>query len=92
MGEQIIKDYQLISINQLVRAIREGRDNSERFCFIVGSGASVSSGIPTGTKLEYQWMREMEKDPGLEEVREVAKSLKSYLLNFPTFKYRLITR
>ena len=81
MGEQIIKDYQLISINQLVRAIREGRDNSERFCFIVGSGASVSSGIPTGTKLEYQWMREMEKDPGLEEVREVAKSLKSYLDN-----------
>lgn len=81
MSEQMIKDYQLISINQLVRAIREGKENAERFCFIIGSGASVSSGIPTGTTLEYQWMKEMEEDFGLEGIREAAKSLKGYLDN-----------
>lgn len=81
MSEQMIKDYQLISINQLVRAIREGKENAERFCFIIGSGASVSSGIPTGTTLEYRWMKEMEEDFGLEGIREAAKSLKGYLDN-----------
>ncbi|MCM1154970.1 MAG: tetratricopeptide repeat protein [Roseburia sp.] len=81
MAEQIIKDYQLISINQLIRAMKEGRDNAERFCFIIGSGASVSSGIPTGAVLESQWMKEMEEASGLEEIREVAKGLKEYLDN-----------
>ncbi|MDE6015117.1 MAG: tetratricopeptide repeat protein [Acetatifactor sp.] len=81
MGEQIVNNYQLISINQLVRAIEEGRSNSERFCFIIGSGASVSSGIPTGISLEYQWMKEMEETSGLEEIREVAKILENYLEN-----------
>ena len=61
MSEKIVKDYQIISVNQLVKAVREGRSNSERFCFIIGSGASVSSGIPTGAGLEAQWMKEMEE-------------------------------
>ena len=79
MSEQIISSHQLISINQLVRALKEGRSNSERFCFIIGSGASVSSGIPAGAALEYQWMEEMEKSFGLEEIRELAKTLGKHL-------------
>ena len=71
MSEKIVKDYQIISVNQLVKAVREGRSNSERFCFIIGSGASVSSGIPTGAGLEAQWMKEMEESPGLDENGEV---------------------
>ncbi|MDE5932986.1 MAG: tetratricopeptide repeat protein, partial [Lachnospiraceae bacterium] len=81
MAEQIVKDYQIISINQLVRAMAEGRGNSERFCFIIGSGASVSSGIPTGVTLEYRWMEEMEETSGMEEIRENAKKLKDCLDN-----------
>lgn len=81
MAEQIVKDYQIVSINQLVRAMAEGKSNSERFCFIIGSGASVSSGIPTGVALEYQWMKEMEETSGLEEIRENAKKLKDCLDN-----------
>lgn len=79
MSEQIISNHQLISINQLVRALKEGRGNSERFCFIIGSGASVSSGIPAGAALEDQWMEEMEKSFGLEEIRELAKTLGKHL-------------
>ena len=81
MGEQIIKKHQIISTNQLVNAIKEGRSNSERFCFILGSGASVSSGIPTGGTLECQWMKEMEEDIGIEEIRETAENLKGNLEN-----------
>lgn len=52
MAEQIIEDYRIISTKQLVGAIKEGISGSERFCFILGSGASVSSGIPMGSELE----------------------------------------
>ena len=31
--------------------------HKERFCFILGSGASVSSGIPSGITLEKKWLR-----------------------------------
>ncbi len=71
-----IEDYRLIATSQLVRAIKEGEANSERFCFIIGAGASESSGIPTGRTLEHSWMEEMERDPGLEEIREIALRLK----------------
>lgn len=81
MAGQIVKDHQIISVKQLVRAVQEGRGNAERFCFIIGSGASVSSGIPTGATLEYQWMKELEENSGLEEIRENAKKLKEFLDN-----------
>ena len=76
MAELIIEDYRIISTIQLVGAIKEGINSSERFCFILGSGASVSSGIPMGGELERRWMAEMEKNPGLAEVRATAERLK----------------
>lgn len=79
MSKQIIENYQLISITQLIRGIEEGRGNAERFCFIIGSGASVSSGIPTGIDLEYRWMKEMEEKLGLDGIRETAENLKTSL-------------
>lgn len=75
MSERIIDSYRVISTNQLIRAIKEGKKNQERFCFILGSGASVSSGISAGVSLEYDWMKEMESDPGMDEVREIAQKL-----------------
>ena len=42
----------------------------ERFCFILGAGASVESGIPAGTKLEMRWMNWLmgvEEDPLADE-------------------------
>ena len=77
MDKQIIDDYRIISTMQLVRAIKEGLDNSERFCFILGSGASVSSGIPMGGELERRWMAEMEKELGSEDVHATAEKMKT---------------
>ena len=76
MGKQIIENYRIISTIQLVGAIKEGINSSERFCFILGSGASVSSGIPMGGELELKWMAEMEEYPGLAEVHATAEKLK----------------
>ena len=46
----------ILTMPQLMRTMRAGIDNGERFCFILGSGASVESGIPTGGTLEFRWM------------------------------------
>ena len=61
-----------ISADELVRIIvdrlgektERGAENStckRGFCFILGSGASVTSNIPTGNTLGYLWMKEMDK-------------------------------
>lgn len=81
MAVQTVDNHQIISIKQLVQVVREGRTNAERFCFIIGSGASVSSGIPTGAELEYQWMKELEEAFGLDGIREIAKTLEGHLDN-----------
>ena len=47
----------ILSAKSLSRLIKESTENCEqRFCFILGSGASVESGIPSGSTLEMQWM------------------------------------
>ena len=46
----------ILSTQQLVQQINESNRNGERFCFILGSGASVESGIPSGNTLEMRWM------------------------------------
>ncbi len=74
--KQVIENYRIISTNHFVTTVCEGRRNSERFCFIIGAGASVSSGIPMGVTLEAEWMEEMEKSPGFSEVREFAETLR----------------
>lgn len=46
----------ILNTQQFVRQIIESNRNGERFCFILGSGASVESGIPSGNALEMRWM------------------------------------
>lgn len=46
----------ILSTGELVQYIIESNRNGERFCFILGSGASKESGIPTGEELEIRWM------------------------------------
>ena len=44
----------ILSAKRLSQLIQESNENGERFCFILGSGASVESGIPSGNTLEMQ--------------------------------------
>lgn len=36
-------------------------DKNKRYCFILGSGASISSGIPTGARLMGDWIEEIKQ-------------------------------
>ena len=52
----------ILTTKQLIDQIRESNRNGERFCFILGAGASVDSkkpngeNIPSGKELEMTWM------------------------------------
>ena len=74
----------IISTEMMINVIQESNKNDERFCFILGSGASVESGIVSGGELEKRWMSYLmgeTPDEGTtprnpEVVREYAKNLK----------------
>jgi len=54
----------LISNKQFLRIFKDNFDNKSesRFCFIIGSGASVNSAIKSGDALSNKWLKEIEED------------------------------
>ena len=46
----------ILTTQKLIQMFKESDKKDKRFCFILGSGASVESGIPSGNILEYDWM------------------------------------
>lgn len=52
-----------ISVSQrcFLEMLKESSGNGKRFCFILGSGVSRSSGIPTGIEMSEMWVREIEE-------------------------------
>ena len=77
----------VLSTRQLVGAMQRGVANGQRFCFILGSGISAESGIPTGKTLATRWMAcLMGEQPDLDgtppyanlaEVEETAANLRA---------------
>lgn len=55
--EKEFPDWRILSAEKFAETYSEGCRNGQRFCFILGSGASVESGIPMGGSLEYDWMK-----------------------------------
>ncbi len=52
-----LETSRILPSEQLIRIFRESMASREkRFCFILGSGASAESDIPTGNRLEMNWM------------------------------------
>ena len=54
--EKEFPKHRILSAGKFTETYVEGCRNGQRFCFILGSGASVESGIPMGGTLEYRWM------------------------------------
>ena len=48
-------DSHILTSTDLCEIVSSGR-KTRHFCFILGSGASVESGIPSGNTLEMRWM------------------------------------
>jgi Tfp pilus assembly protein PilF len=51
-----------ISLRQFLHFFCNDKRESKKFCFILGAGASVTSGIPTGDKLAREWFNELKTE------------------------------
>ena len=60
-----------MSTRRFVEQVKQGYDSNLRYCFILGSGASYTSGIPTGLKLMPEWHKFLQ-DQGMEYIKECA--------------------
>ncbi len=52
-----------MSTRRFVEHVKEDYDAKKRYCFILGSGASYTSGIPTGLQLMPKWREYLMKQP-----------------------------
>ena len=66
---------QTITSKQLVRMLKDASRGSKgsgemKFCFLIGAGASISSGIPSGAKLAWNWLQQIKEDCGGEDFED----------------------
>ena len=83
------KNKQTICISEdyLVKTLELSKRNNQRFCFILGSGASITSGIPMGRTFEKWWMDEIMEDPDVFERNAVRLKAEDMIKNdFVTLK------
>jgi NAD-dependent SIR2 family protein deacetylase len=65
---------------QLLLAVSDANKNgsSVRYGFILGAGASVASGIPSGHKLATKWYEEIEESIGEDELKSWTDSIDGF--------------
>jgi len=51
-----------IALGALIDTVVTCSSAGKRYCFILGAGASIASGIKTGTEMAKDWLKEMERD------------------------------
>ena len=67
------KAYNEMSLNMLIQTVQECTKAKQRFCFILGAGASVASGIKSGVAMANEWLKDL-KTIELKETEEWLKS------------------
>ena len=76
---------------KLIQMFQESEKKDKRFCFILGSGASVESEIPSGNILEMDWMRcllGLKDDRGTPAMdADTSRELAQYLLEEGEIKH-----
>ena len=61
-----------MSTKRFLDHVTEGYEASERYCFILGSGASITSGIPSGLNLMPKWRKYLQ-NKGTDYIRDCAR-------------------
>ena len=81
----------ILTSQKLIQMFQESEKKDKRFCFILGSGASVESEIPSGNILEMDWMRcllGLKDDRGTPAMdADTSRELAQYLLEEGEIKH-----
>lgn len=64
-----------LTLKCFLNTLKESSENGKRYCFILGSGVSRNSGIPTGIDLSKTWVREIEERYDKNEIDILMKRL-----------------
>ena len=72
-----LDERRTLSLNVFLNTLEEGCKNERRYCFILGAGASKTSGIPTGEELAKQWHGEILEQCSKEEIKELINNGKA---------------
>lgn len=68
-------ESRILPLNLFLNTMREGCQNEKRYCFILGAGASKTSGIPTGEELAKQWHEEILERYTQQEIQQLKERL-----------------
>ena len=71
----MLDESRILPLNLFLNTMREGCQNEKRYCFILGAGASKTSGIPTGEELAKQWHEEILERYTQQEIQQLKKRL-----------------
>ncbi|MBL0235585.1 MAG: hypothetical protein IPQ02_02920 [Saprospiraceae bacterium] len=85
-----MKENQPFRIDQkrlvtLFKDIKRLNSDETRFCFLIGAGASKSSGIKTGWELSEEWYKSLKEDLSQEELKEWEESIGFKIENIGAF-------
>lgn len=69
-------ENRVLSLNLFLNMMKESCDNEKRYCFILGAGASKTSGIPTGEEMARLWHDELVAKTTPEEIQDLKRRLK----------------
>lgn len=69
-------ENRVLSLNLFLNMMKESCDNEKRYCFILGAGASKSSGIPTGEEMARLWHDELVANTPPAELQDLKRRLK----------------
>ncbi|MEM9824426.1 MAG: SIR2 family protein, partial [Bacteroidota bacterium] len=75
MEEQGPKRITQKRLVRIFKDIKNLESEEHRFCFLLGAGASKSSGIKTGWELSVEWYQDLKKDLTAEELDEWKASI-----------------
>lgn len=89
MAKKDKNEIEIINQKRLIRLFRDTINNGQkqgdgiRFCFLLGAGTSVDSGIPSGSDLAKKWYKEISEDLDKDKLVQWRKRKKVVVKNLP---------
>lgn len=75
-----------VDFSEFVEMLLQGSKSGGKYCFLIGSGASVSSGIPTGREMVKKWFNELKDGKSDEAFRlDIEERIEKILSMHPEY-------
>lgn len=73
--QKLRKEADVISLKAFTHVFEQGDKDKQRFCFILGSGASRAAGIKTGVQMASDWKKDLSEKYEEEELQQLMEKM-----------------